>query len=158
MMECWNAGIVGSGKLGGWLTGKRYLHGKNKESIPSDIKPIFHYSTIPLFQDLPNLKVSNIIVYKAKNSPQVKSNCPGQGQHINFLGPAIQQQPPTFIHGSAGGIDIINEQYLFPHDRFFALKVKGIFYVARPLGAIKLRLRCRGHGSDQNVAFNPDMG
>ena len=52
-----------------------------------------------------------------------------QAEHVNMGCAMVYQQACTFIHGCAGGIDIINQQYLFPHDRFFTVEAKGIFYV-----------------------------
>jgi len=49
MLEQWNTGIMGSGRLGQWFVGKTLLTRKLiNEKLP--LKPTFHYSIIPLFQ------------------------------------------------------------------------------------------------------------
>jgi len=49
MLEYWNDGIMGSGKMGYWSIGKIPLDREAIKCISSLFKPTFQYSTIPLF-------------------------------------------------------------------------------------------------------------
>jgi hypothetical protein len=48
-LECWNAGIMGSEKMGHWFAGRIHVDRETiNDRIPSEINiPIFHHSTIP---------------------------------------------------------------------------------------------------------------
>jgi len=75
-----------------------------------------------------------------KKNPK-KLDDPGQSQHVNFFRPGVQQGFGTFLNGSAGREDIVNEEDLSTGHGPRGIHLKGTPNVLMPLGTGQPRLR-----------------
>ncbi len=74
MMEQWNDGIMGFGKMEKWITGKIPLHMGVKEvnmKISFLIKPTFQYSIIPCAKQKIRPQKRSFILNRLHKSPEV---------------------------------------------------------------------------------------